>query len=152
MTKNVGCYNYSYPGWDIGFNARSAFSLSSSGRFGKNIMIGWVKNGFSIQFINRKKDILDFVKVLTNGLDDTTIRIEILFKSTLKWTQEFLLVNRVVIFQFKAKDSKINSHPFCLNTIWKVFAVDSMNRTGIYGYGRIGFGGSLVTKYVSLNN
>ena len=55
LTENVDRNKYSYSGYNIAFDARSAFSLSSSDRLGRNVMICGVDNSSSILVDNRKK-------------------------------------------------------------------------------------------------
>ena len=58
------------------FDALSYFSLSSSGRFGKNVIIFRLDKSPSVYPDNRKKDLLILGKGPTDGLDDTKITAE----------------------------------------------------------------------------
>ena len=44
-----------------------------------------------------------------------------------------LFINGVKIYQFRAKDSELNSHPVCLGNISKEFSNDEMKQTGLNG-------------------
>ena len=46
----------------------------------------------------------------------------------------YLFLNCVEIFKFKAKDSKINAVLLCLGNASKDFSTDDMKKTGFYGY------------------
>ena len=46
----------------------------------------------------------------------------------------YLFVNLVEVIKLKAEDSEINTIPLCLGNISKDFSVDSMKKTGFYGY------------------
>ena len=48
----------------------------------------------------------------------------------------YIFVNGVEIYKFKAKGSEINVDSLCLGNISKHFLVDSMNKTRWYGYVR----------------
>ena len=45
-----------------------------------------------------------------------------------------MFVNGVEIYKFKAKDSEIYAASLCLGNVSKVFSVDNMKNTGLYGY------------------
>ena len=42
--------------------------------------------------------------------------------------------NAIKIYQLKAKDSKLNACPMCLENILKDFAADNMKQTRVNGY------------------
>ena len=44
-------------------------------------------------------------------------------------SNSYLFANGVKIYQFKAKDSKLNTHPLCMGNISKNFTVDNMKKT-----------------------
>ena len=46
----------------------------------------------------------------------------------------YISVNRVEIYKYKAKDFEINAARLCLNNVSKIFLVDDMKKTGLYGY------------------
>ena len=62
-------------GVDIRFDANGTFSFSLVG-FDENVIIFGVDNSYFMHADNKKKDMLVFGKVPTNGLDDTTITAE----------------------------------------------------------------------------
>ena len=46
----------------------------------------------------------------------------------------YLFVNTTKIYQLKAKDSEITTHPLCLGNISKDFSINAMKKTGLNGY------------------
>ena len=48
--------------------------------------------------------------------------------------KKFLFVNGVKIYQFRAKDSEINTYSLSLRNILKDFTVDNVKKTGLDGY------------------
>ena len=48
-------------------------------------------------------------------------------------SNSFLFVNATKIFQFKAKDSKINDYTLCLGNISKDFTINDMKKAGLKG-------------------
>ena len=44
-------------------------------------------------------------------------------------SNSYLFANGVKIYQFKAKDSKLNTHPLCMGNISKNFTVDNIKKT-----------------------
>ena len=46
----------------------------------------------------------------------------------------YLFVNRIEIWEFKAKDSEIIVGPICLGNISKNWSVDNMKKAGFTGY------------------
>ena len=118
LTKNVEPNKYSYSGYDIGFDAYATFSLSIGDRFCKNIIIVGVDTGSN----NRKKDILILGKGPADGLNDIAVTAEARYPISFseqenkfylslhyKGNNSILFVNGI-IYQFKAKDSEINSY------------------------------------------
>ena len=57
MTKNADIEKYKYPGYGIGFDRRSSFSLTGCG-FGQKVLIFGADMSTSIHIDNKKKDIL----------------------------------------------------------------------------------------------
>ena len=57
LTKNVDVDKYGYPGFEIGFDGRSSFSLLSGG-FSQNVLIFRVDMSSSAHIDIKKKDIL----------------------------------------------------------------------------------------------
>ena len=46
----------------------------------------------------------------------------------------YLFVNSVKIYKFKAKDSEINAAPLSLVNVWKYFQIYNMKQKGLYRY------------------
>ena len=76
MTKNENPDEYSYSGYDIGFDVRGKFSLSNHDGLGKNVIIFGVDTSFLGDIDNRKKDILTLGKGPTDRVDDAVIIAE----------------------------------------------------------------------------
>ena len=76
LTKNADPDKYGYSGNDIGFYARSQFSLSND-KWGKNVVIFGMGNSWSTCAGNRTKDILILDDGSTNGLDHTTVTAKV---------------------------------------------------------------------------
>ena len=68
LTKNTDINKYKYSGYEIRFDRRSSFSISS-GRFGQNVLIFGVDMSFSAQIDNKKKDNLLLGKGPAPGLE-----------------------------------------------------------------------------------
>ena len=51
------------------------------------------------------------------------------------WVNNYLFVNALEIYKFKAKVSEINAAPLCLGNVPKYFLVDNMKKTLLYGHG-----------------
>ena len=68
FTKNSDRGKYSYSGYGVAFNERSAYSLSGGDGFGQTVII--------IEVDNRKKDILILGKGPTERSDDDNITVE----------------------------------------------------------------------------
>ena len=95
----------------------------------------------SLHIDNKKKYILILDKLLTQGLDDTTLTAEnqysIIFTEEQKkfclslhynGVNSYLFVNGVEIYKFKAKRSEKNVPPSCLGNVSKYFLVDNMKK------------------------
>ena len=74
---------YVYTGYGIWFNLRSEFSIRN-GRVGKNAIVFEVDVTSSVHIDNKKKDISIFGKAPTEGLDDTKLISNYVFKIKLK--------------------------------------------------------------------
>ena len=96
---------------------------------------------------NKGKDILMLGEGPTEGLNDTTLTAEA--KYPINFTQSgtifalslhyngrnsFLFVNATKLYQFKAKDSKLNYYALCLGNISKDFTINNMAKTGLKGF------------------
>ena len=116
ITKNADPEKYSYSGYGITFDSHLLFSTD----WGKNVIIFGVDMSSSVHTDNENKDILIFGKGPTQGLDDATLAAEAEYsinfsRSNRKfclslhynWSNSFLFVNAMKIYQFKAKDSEI---------------------------------------------
>ena len=57
-----------------------------------------------------------------------------MFKSALKWKQQFLYVNGEEIYQFKTKHSEILPYPLCVGNISRDYTNDNMKKTRFNGY------------------
>ena len=95
---------------------------------------------------NTKKDILVLGNGPTQGLEHT-LTAEKMYSINFTVTKKkfclglhyngannYLFVNGIEIYKFKAKDSKILVGPICLGNISKDWSVDNMKRTGFTGY------------------
>ena len=69
LTKNTDPYKYEYSCYDIGFDARSQFSLPG-GTWSKNVIIFGVDNSSFVHVDNKKKNILAHGEGSTQGLED----------------------------------------------------------------------------------
>ena len=101
----------------------------------------------SVHANSNKNNILVFGKDFTRGLNNTTIYPEelcsIIFTENNKKfclslpyneTNNYLFVNGIEIYKFKAKDSEIVATPLCLGNISKGFSVVNMKKTGLNRY------------------
>ena len=69
FAKNADPDKYLYSGCGIGFYWRSEFSLPDRS-MGKNVIVSGIDMSSSVHIRNRRKEILIFGIVLTQGLDD----------------------------------------------------------------------------------
>ena len=145
LTKNTYIEKYGYSGFGIGFDRRSNFSFPGGG-FGQNILIFGVHMSSSPHIDNKEKDILVLGKGPTQGLEHT-LTAEKMYSINFTVTKKkfclglhyngannYLFVNGIEIYKFKAKDSKILVGPICLGNISKDWSVDNMKKTGFTGY------------------
>ena len=94
----------------------------------------------------KKKDILFLGKGPTQGLEHTLTAekmysinftvVKMKFSLSLHYNgaNNYLFLNGIEIYKFKAKDSEIFVGPICLGNISKDWSVDNMKRTGFTGY------------------
>ena len=146
LTKNTDIDKYKYSGYGIGFDRHGEFSLGNG--LGKNCNVfGADLSSSSSHDNNNKNNILVLGKNFVQGINDTTIYAEKLYK--INFTEKnkkfclslhyngassYLFVNGTEIHKFKAKDSEIVASPLCLGNISKDFSVDNMRKTGLNSY------------------
>ena len=141
LTRNNYVDKYKYSGY--GFHR----NFSVDNEFGRNCIIFGVYMSSSVNDDNKKKDILNLVKVPTKGLDGITLTAE--KKYSINFTENnkkfclslhynransYLFVNGTEIIKLKSKDSEIFATPLFLGYISKDFSVDNMKKTGLNGY------------------
>ena len=95
---------------------------------------------------NNNKDILILIERQTQGLHDTTLTAEAIYR--IKITQpnkrfvlslhyngsnSFLFVNATKVYQFKAKNSEIKDYALCLGNVSKDFTINNMKKTELKG-------------------
>ena len=96
---------------------------------------------------NKKKDILILGKDPVEVLDDTMLTAEKEFsinfhkqhKKVCLWLHyievgDYIFVNGIQIYKFKAKDSEINAVPSCLGNVSKVISFDNIKKTRLNRY------------------
>ena len=89
---------------------------------GKNVILFVGTLSCVVHTGNEKKNILILDKVPINSLNDTTLTGVNCYK----------LANGVEIYNFKTKDSKINTASLCLGNVPKYFSADNMKKIGLY--------------------
>ena len=95
----------------------------------------------SVHVDNKRKDILILGKGLTQKLDGTTFAAEALYPISFRQSgkrfvlslhyngsKSFLFVNAISVYQFKAKDSKIEDYTLCLGNFSKYFTINNMEK------------------------
>ena len=65
---------YKYSGYVIGFDRKGKFSVGNG--FGRNCIIFGIDMSSSVHVDNKKKDILNLVEGITQGLDGPTLTAE----------------------------------------------------------------------------
>ena len=145
MTKNADIDKYKYSGYGNGFDRHGEFSFGNG--LGKNCIIFGTDLSSSSHANNKKNNILVLGKDFVQGINDTIIYAEKLYK--INFTEKnkkfclslhydgansYLFVNGTEIHKFNAKDSEIVASPLCLGNISKDFSVDNMKKTGLNGY------------------
>ena len=117
---------------------KGIFSFPTGG-FGKNVLIFVLDMSSSAHVDNKKKDILILGEGPTEAWDDTTLAVEkkywIIFTEHNKkfclclhynGANSYFFVSGTEIYEFKAKDSKINEISLCLGNISKDFSADNI--------------------------
>ena len=109
-----------------------------TGEFGKNVLI-FVLDMSSSAHVNKKKDILILGEGPKQAWDDTILAVE--KKYWINFTEHnkkfclclhyngansYFFVSGTEIYEFKAKDSKINEISLCLGNISKYFSADNI--------------------------
>ena len=114
------------------------------GGVGENVIIFGVDMSSSVYIDNKEILVLD--KGPTQGLNHaltaeaqhsinfTRSGIKFCLSQHYNGSNSFLFVNATKIQRFKAKDSEIKKHPFCLGNISKDFTAINMKKTGLNGY------------------
>ena len=74
LTKNTDIDEYKYSAYGTGFDRNGTFSIGSG--LGRNCIFFGVDMSSSVQFDNKKKDILIPGEGPTQGLDGTTLTAE----------------------------------------------------------------------------
>ena len=139
MTKNADIDQYKYSGYGIRFDRTGEFSFGNG--FDRNCIIFGADLTNSSHANNRKSSILVLGKYFTQGLNNTTIYAEQLYKINFTKNNKkfylslhyngdnsYLFVNSTKIDKFKAKDSEAVPYPLCLENISKDFSVDNMKK------------------------
>ena len=139
LTKDADIYKYKYSEYGIGFDRHGEFSFGNG--LGKNCIIFGADLRRSSHANNKKNNILVLGKDFVQGINDTTIYVEKLYK--INFTEKnktfclslhyngansYLFVNGTEIHKFKAKDTEIVASPLCLGNISKHFSVDNMKK------------------------
>ena len=145
ITKSNDIDQYKYSGYGIGFDSGGTFSFPN-GSFGENVIICGVDMSSYVHANSKMNNILVLGKGFTQGINDTTIYAEKTYSINFTKAKRklclslhyngdnsYLFVNGKEICKFKAKDSEIVPYPLCLGNISKVFSVDNMKKTGLYG-------------------
>ena len=78
LTKNADLDKYKYSSYDIGFDSRS-YDLLPDNTTRRNVIIFGADMNSSVHIDNIGKDILILGDGLTQGLDDTTLKIEAIY-------------------------------------------------------------------------
>ena len=133
ITKNSDIDKYKYSGYGLGFDSKGVFSRPT-GSFGNYSVIFGVDASGSIHASNRANNILVLGKNLTQ-INNTKIYAEKMYSINFSATKKrfslslhyngdnsYLFVNGKEIVKFKAKDSEIVEHAFCLGNISKDFS------------------------------
>ena len=84
LTKNAHPDKWSYSGYRIRFNSSPYFSLPDN-TTGRNVIIFEADMNSSVHIDNKGKDILIFGDGPTQGLDDSTLTVEV--KYSINFTQ-----------------------------------------------------------------
>ena len=98
----------------------------------------------SVHVDNKRKDILILGKRLTQKLDGTAFAAEALYPISFRQSgkrfvlslhyngsNSFFFVNAISVYQFKAKDSKIEDYALCLGNFSKYFTINDMEKNRI---------------------
>ena len=93
---------------------------------------------------NKKKDILVLGGFPTQDVDNIMITTEAKYPNNFtelrkrfalslhyNGSRDFLFVNAVKMYQFKAKVSEIKPYPFCIGNISKIFTLNNMKKNRI---------------------
>ena len=123
LTKNADIYQYKYSGYGIGFDRHGEFSFVNG--LGKNCIIFRADLSSSSPHANNKKNnILVLSKDFVQGINDTRIYAEKLYKINFtkkikkfclslhyNGVSSYLFVNGTKTHKFKAKDTETAASP-----------------------------------------
>ena len=87
LTTNADLDKCKYSNYDIGLDSRSEF-LFTDGSMGKNVIIFWANMSSSVQIDNKGKYILILDEWITQGLDDTTLKAEVIYPTNFTQTNK----------------------------------------------------------------
>ena len=133
LTKNADLDKYSYSRYGIGFDVRSAFSLSDG------MVEVLVKMLFFLTWtivhqhtlITKKYTLILETKYSINF---TELGKTFCLRLHYNRSDSFSFVNEVKIYHFKEKDSEIKPNPLHLRNTSKDFTVHNMKKTRLNGY------------------
>ena len=145
LAKNADLDKYKYTGYGIGFGSHSEF-LFTGGSYQKIVIIFRADTSSSVYFGNKGKNILILGGGPTQILDDTTLTAEAIYPINFLQTgkrfvlsphnngsNNFLFVNAIKVYQFKAKNSEMKDYALCLGSILKDFTIKNMKKTRLKG-------------------
>ena len=112
MTTNRDRDKYSNSGYSISFDACGTFSLTNGG-FGKNLVIFGANMSYPVQGF----DDTNLTAEAEYSINFTEQRKKFCLSLHYNESNNYLFVNGVQIYQFKAKDSELVAYLLCLGNI-----------------------------------
>ena len=116
LSKNNDIDKYKYSGYVIRFDREGKFSVGSG--FDKNCIILGVDMSSSVLVDYKKKDILIIGKGFTQGLDDTKLTADIMFRRHFKRNVSFSVDNM--------NKTGLNGHVYGFNVDYDVIVADDI--------------------------
>ena len=145
MTRNADSDKCKFSGYGTKFDAVGSFTSSDGSGLSKYVIIFGADMSSSMHIANKKKDILILGKGQADGLYDAMLTVEKEYSINFTEQQKkfclslhyngvnnYIFLNGVDIYKFKAKDSGTNTAPLCLGNVSKDFSVDDMKKMRLY--------------------
>ena len=146
ITKNASDSSKNkYEGYGICFDSGGEFSIGNITN-GRNVLIFGADMASSIHNTNKVNDIYVLGKYFVQGINDTTLYAEKLYKTNFtetgkkfvlslyyNFSNSYLFVNGNEELKFKSKTDQIVKEKLCLKSLGTDWTASESQKTGLYG-------------------